>query len=85
MLLIVSINFANLSEAQRMTTSKMKVNGVTLTIAQLENFVPSVNGKPYEEVSEVSSHCEIKIDPLNKILEIHWSNMNNQRKRVYSL
>ena len=37
-----------------MTTSKMKVNGETLTIAQLENFVPSVDGKPFENVSEVS-------------------------------
>ena len=38
-----------------MTTSKMKVMGQTLTIAQLENFEPYINGKPYlENVSEVS-------------------------------
>ena len=37
-----------------MTTSKIKVMGQTLTIAQLENFEPYVDGKAYlANVSEV--------------------------------
>ena len=69
-----------------MTTSKMKVNGETLTIAQLENFVPSVDGKPFENVSEVSLiSMWVKNWPFEKILAIHWPNMNKKRKRLYSL
>ena len=47
--------FANLWKAQRMTTSKMIVNEQTLTIAQLENFEPYIDEKPFlENVSENS-------------------------------